>query len=79
MRMRLRSERGHEKHLTDIVETIVGASDNALFKLSISITGTTYQKNTFISHEVAEMALRRALNNTIMRIAELEVELKGPH
>lgn len=76
---RLRSERDYKKVLADIVRNVGKISDKALFELSVSIVNTTYQKNIFISHEVAEMALNKEIENTIQHIADLEAELDGLH
>ncbi len=75
----LRSERDHLEYLTNIVEMTGEASNRALFEISASIVSTHYRRNTFISPEVAEMALNKEIENTTKHIADLETELDGLH
>ncbi len=79
IKRKIESERDYKKTLTDIIKNTKQFPDRVNFEIVASIAGITYEGKTFISNEIAEMALNMEIKNTIQRIANLESELEGLH
>lgn len=79
IRRNLERERKYKKDLEDIVNNTGNLPERAEFKVIASIKGCTYERDVYISNEVADMALYKEIENCSQRIASLETELDGLH